>query len=439
MSNHSNSQGKPPTGKMPAFTQEAARIVWSRLGPAERQAVEEIIQAFPSQTGMLRLLLKLASSQVKVAFGRKHRVAIVGPTNVGKSTIYNQLVQHKEDRAEVSPLPGTTRINQQADAGPFAVIDTPGADAVGEVGQSEQDQAMTAAAGADFLIIVFDAIQGIKRTELELYDMLTGLGKPYVVVMNKIDMVRKERDKVIQTAAAALKLQPEQIIPVVARTGEGLNDVLVAITMTEPEVVAALGAAMPKYRWQLAWRSIVSAASASAVIALTPLPVIDFVPLVATQSVMVLGIARIYNYKITLQRARELVMAFGLGFLGRTVFQQISKLGGVPGWLLSAAVATSTTVVMGYAASVWFETGERVSNDALRRMTADMTRALLQIIRGSGKARPDKKSLKSRIEEALHAMPMARDRAPLDRQTVPPPAPGDPSEPSEPPPSGERS
>lgn len=425
--------------KLPPLTQEAVRSVWNALSPADRRAVQEIIEAFPSQTSLIRLLFKLASGQVKTAFGSKHRVAIVGPTNVGKSTLYNQLVRHKEDRAEVSPLPGTTRANQHADTGLFAIVDTPGADAVGEVGEREQALALTAAGDADFLVIMFDAIQGIKRTELELYDRLVGLGKPFVVVLNKIDLVRSERQKVIESAANALRLEVDQIIPIVARTGEGLNDVLVAITVSEPEIVAALGQALPQYRWQLAWRSIVSAGSAAAVIALTPLPVIDFIPLIATQTVMVLSVARIYNYKITLKRARELVVTFGLGFLGRMLFQELSKLGGVPGWLLSAAIAASTTVAMGYAASVWFESGERVSGEALKKMTGDLTRSLVNALRGSGRGKLSKSTLKERIEQALEDLPISGSREPLDQQarTVnPPPVDPPPQPPTNEPPSG---
>ena len=401
--------------KLPPGTKETARAVWDRLSPADRRAVEEIIRAFPSRTNLIQLLIRLASSQLKMAFGSKNKVVIVGPANVGKSTLYNQLVQRKEDQAEVSPLPGTTRQNQQADAGLFAIVDTPGADAVGEIGQNEQAQALSAAAEADFLIILFDAIQGIKRTELELFDRLTALGKPYVVVMNKIDLVRRDQQKVIEGAANALRLEPDQVIPIAAKTGENLDDVLVAIALTEPEVVAALGQAMPQYRWQLAWRSIVSGASASAVIALTPLPFLDFIPLLAVQSTMVLGIARIYDHKITLDRARELVITFGLGFLGRTIFQQLSKLGGVPGWLLSAAIAASTTVAMGYAASVWFETGERVSNETIKRMTSELTKILLNNLRNIGKNRPNKATIKEQIETALQDLPVSEDRANLDQ------------------------
>jgi GTPase len=400
--------------KLPPGTQAAAGFIWDSLSPADRRALQELVSAFPSEANLMRLLLRLASSQFKTAFGNKHRVAIIGPTNVGKSTLYNQLIRRKEDKADVSPLPGTTRTNQVADSGLFAIVDTPGADAVGEVGDREQALALDAAAGADFIILVFDAIQGIKRTELELYERVTGLGKPYVVVLNKIDLVRREAQKVIQGAAAALRLEPDQVIPVVAKTGEGLNDVLVAIAVTEPEIVAALGQAMPHYRWQLAWRTIVSAASASAAIALTPLPLIDFIPLTVTQSVMVLSIARIYNYHISLQRARELLVTFGLGFLGRTLFQEISKLGGVPGWLLSAAIAASTTVAMGYAASIWFETGERVSNETLKNLSKAVTTHLLSALKTIGRRRPGKQTLKQRVEEALQSAPVpgfnAQDR-----------------------------
>jgi uncharacterized protein (DUF697 family) len=208
--------------------------------------------------------------------------------------------------------------------------------------------------------------------------------------------------------------------------------VLIAIAVTEPGIVAALGQAMPQYRWQLAWRSIVSGASAAAVIALTPLPLIDFVPLVAVQTVMVLSIARIYNYEITLVRARELVMTFGIAFLGRMLFQQLSKFGGVPGWLLASAIAASTTVVMGYAASVWFETGERLSNESLKRLTGELTKTMLETLRGIGKRKPNKQTLKERVEQALENMPMAEDRTPLDQQAQQAAAEDGPSEPDNP-------
>jgi uncharacterized protein (DUF697 family) len=236
-----------------------------------------------------------------------------------------------------------------------------------------------------------------------------------VVVLNKIDLVKRDADKVVERAAADLRLKPEQVLPISAKEGKQVGKVLMAIAAAEPSIVAALGSALPAYRWQLAWRAIASAASVAAVIALAPLPVVDFAPLVVTQSMMVLGIARIYNYKITLERARELVATFGLGYLGRTVFQELSKLGGPPGWLLAAAVASSTTVVMGYAAAVWFERGEKLSSQTLKAITRKVTGDLLGSMKSLGKRRPRRKELQESIRSALENSPIADDPSALEQ------------------------
>jgi len=405
--------------KMPPESRDILSVIWDSLSPGDRKGFLALLNALPSESNLVRLLLRLSTQQMRMAFGQKHQVAIVGPTNVGKSTLYNQFIHQKTDKAEVSPLPGTTRINQQADLGLFAIIDTPGADAVGEVGAREQVEALQAAREADFLIIVFDAIQGIKQTELELFHQLRALGKPYIVTLNKIDLVRKDSQAVIARTAQNLGLTIEQIVPVVAKTGEGIPQILTAVAATEPEIVAALGRGLPQYRWQLAWRSIVSGASVSAVIALTPLPIIDFAPLIITQSAMVLSIARIYNYRITIQRARELVVTFGMGLLARGMFTQLSKLGGPPGWLLGAAIAASTTVVMGYAAATWFESGQKLSKERINTLTKALTRYFLDTLKGMGKKRPSRQSLQDHIQAAMQELPQGKEIELFDEQTEP--------------------
>jgi small GTP-binding protein len=401
--------------QFPPDVQATVRKVWEALGPNEKASFLSLLVGFPADTDLVKLLVKLSTAQIRQAFGSKHRVVIVGPTNVGKSTLYNQLVQNKSDQAVVGPLPGTTMENQQADAALFTVVDTPGADAVGSVGEEEKNLALSAAANADFLVLVFDAIQGIKKTEQELFNELSTLKKPFVVVLNKIDLVpRKDLQAVISNAARNLGLEPDQIVAIAAKDGKNLGKVLLAVAATEPEMIAALGQALPAYRWQLAWQTIVRSASISATIALAPLPVIDFVPLVITQSIMVVSVARIYNYKITPQRASELVATFGLGFLGRTLFQELSKLGGLPGWLLSAAIASSTTVVMGYAAARWFETGQKLSTEALKKLTQGMTGYLLDTLKSLGKRKPGQKGLRERITQSLESSPLAESRSAFD-------------------------
>jgi small GTP-binding protein len=389
--------------EFPESSRDQLRGIWDALPPTVQQELKGSLGSLPNSLTLWRVLLNLTLTQYHIAFGKKQSVAIVGPANVGKSTLYNQLIRSKGDRAEVSAVPGTTRVNQEADAGLFEIVDTPGADAVGEVGEAEKTRALSAARAADFLVIVFDAIQGVKRAERELFDELIALGKPYIVVLNKIDLVRRDAAKVIDRVAANLRLSTEQIVPIAAKDGANLDRVLVAIAKAEPQIVAALGSALPEFRWRLAWTAISGAASTAAVIALTPLPIVDVVPLLAVQSSLVLGIARIYNYRITPARARELAVTFGLGFLGRTLFQELSKLGGPPGWVLAAAIASATTVVMGYAAVVWFERGERLSGDTLKRITRGVTDYMLASLRGLGQRKPDRKSLKESVEAALEA------------------------------------
>src|SRR5262245_20499314 len=353
--------------EFPPAVREHLLRAWARRPEVSRASLTKVLKELPDELRPWRELIKLAMSHVGIVTGDMRKVAIVGPANVGKSTLYNQLVRSAKDQAEVSAVPGTTRVSQAADAGLFAVIDTPGADAVGAVGEAERERAFATARESDFLVVVFDAIQGIKRAEQELFRALVALERPYVVLLNKMDLVTaKESERVVEVAAANLGIEHDQVVPCVARDGKQVERVLLAIAKAEPQIVAALGAALPEHRAALAWAASRKAAASAAAIALAPLPILDVFPLLALQTSLVLGIARIYRQRLSLARARELIVTFGLGLLGRTLFQELSKLGGPPGWLLSAAIASSTTLVMGRAAALWFERGEKMTASTLR-------------------------------------------------------------------------
>jgi small GTP-binding protein len=375
--------------------------LWEAMPASLQQELELLIKAIPSKPMLVRRLIDLALRNFKIVAGRKKKVVIVGPANVGKSTLYNQLIRISSDRAEVGPMPGTTRTSRTADAGLFDIVDTPGADAVGDVGEAEKVRALEAAQQSDFLIILFDAIQGIKKTEQELFAELTSLDKPFLVVMNKIDLVKRAAHKVIETAAAGLHLSPDQLVATNAKDGKNIAQVVLAVAKSDPEIVAALACALPDYRLQLAWTTISGAAVTSGLIGVVPLPIIDFAPLLMVQSSMVLSIARIYDFEITLKRAKEIVATFGLGLLGRTLFQQLSKLGGLPGDILAGIIAASTTAVMGIAAIRWFERGERLTRDALKKLAREFTDKLLHTLPLPGKRRIRRADLKKALQTAL--------------------------------------
>lgn len=408
-------------------TREKIKAIWDALPKSVQDELESVLKALPINPQLLQRLIDIALSQYKTVSGKKNKIAIIGPANVGKSTLYNHLVRSKADQAEVGPLPGTTRNTQEADAGFFSIVDTPGADAVGDVGEIERQHALDGARQADFLIIVFDAIQGVKKTEQELFEELAEFDKPFLVVLNKIDLVKRSEERVIAKAASTLNLGPDQIVATNAKDGKNIKCVVMAIAKTDPETIAALSQAMPEFRWQLAWGTIVSAASTAGVIGAVPIPFVDFAPLAAVQGAMVLSIARIYQYELTLERAKELVVTFGIGFLGRTLFQQLSKLGGLPGYVLAAAIAASTTVVMGYASIVWFQKGEKLTSESLQKMTKDITDILLKSFKNLGKSRPSKTALQQAIQNELENSTLTSQQTDLDQSSPPYPPPTGPN------------
>jgi tRNA modification GTPase len=116
------------------------------------------------------------------------RVAILGPPNAGKSTLFNALVG--SERAIVTEIPGTTRDTLEAtidvDGVPVEVIDTAGLreaeDLVERIGV---ERAHRASQEADAVVYVFDAGQGWSRADAEAVSQLDV--KPVVIVANKAD------------------------------------------------------------------------------------------------------------------------------------------------------------------------------------------------------------------------------------------------------------
>ncbi len=376
--------------------------LWDSLPLDARQALLDAAGVLPGDLKRWRVLMDQAGETLRAAAGQLQKVVILGPVNVGKSTLYNRLLLEGEPQAEVSPLPGTTRRPSQARAGIFRLVDTPGTDAAGMRGDAERDLALQAARGGDVLLLLLDATRGVAAGELALYRQVREQGKPTVVALNKIDRVGAQAPQVVGRAAAALGLPIGQVLAISALKGQGLDELLLALVQQEPGIMVALGRALPAYRRQLARWQIQRAASTAAAIAATPIPILDFVPLLGVQASMVLGLARIYGQPITAGRAKELLATFGLGWVGRTLFHELSKLGGPPGWALAAAVAAGTTASLGYGASLWFERGEKIAPGQLRERARRASELILGSIKG--RRRRGRGALQGEVQRALEAL-----------------------------------
>lgn len=164
-------------------------------------------------------------------------VAVVGPPNVGKSTLVNRLVGSKV--SIVSPKVQTTRsrVMGVAMVGETQVVfvDTPGIFAP----KRRLERAMVRAAwdgagDADEVILVVDALRGLDDAMRGVVEKLKEQGRRPIPVINKIDAVKHE--SLLQLAAQIAVLGfDERIFMVSALSGDGVRDLLAFVATRLPE------------------------------------------------------------------------------------------------------------------------------------------------------------------------------------------------------------
>ena len=155
-------------------------------------------------------------------------ITICGRPNVGKSTFTNALVGEKI--AIVSNKPQTTRnrISAVVNKGDtqFVIMDTPGFHKPRtRLGDYMVNVVKESVADVDAVMLLVEPIANIGRQEEELIAKLRESGSPAILVINKIDTVEKAQLlEVMAMYSAAYEFSA--IIPISARTGEGINDLL---------------------------------------------------------------------------------------------------------------------------------------------------------------------------------------------------------------------
>ncbi len=164
-------------------------------------------------------------------------ISIVGRPNVGKSTLTNTLVGEKI--AIVSSKPQTTRnricaILNRGDT-QFVFVDTPGLHrARTRLGDYMVKVARQSVADVDGVMLLVEPIDRIGEAEAELIGRIKTLGVPAALVINKIDTVEKEKLLgVIAVYAAAFDWTA--VVPISARTGEGVDELLSVLSGWIPE------------------------------------------------------------------------------------------------------------------------------------------------------------------------------------------------------------
>jgi len=175
-------------------------------------------------------------------------VAIVGRPNVGKSTLFNRLVQRRE--AIVDSVSGVTRDRHYGKSDwngkEFSVIDTggyiTGSDDIfeGEI----RKQVNLALEEADLIVFVVNVEDGITPMDAEVAKLLRKVKKPIFTVVNKVDNAMREPD-----AIEFYNLGLGEYYTIASINGSGTGELLDALAekMPEPEEVDLEEEALPRF------------------------------------------------------------------------------------------------------------------------------------------------------------------------------------------------
>ena len=161
-----------------------------------------------------------------VPSGERVHIGFFGRRNAGKSSLVNAVTG--QEISVVSDVRGTTtdpvtKSMELLPLGPVVIIDTPGFDDEGALGEKRVARAKRVMNRTDLAVLVLDAQTGMSQADIELLALFKEKQIPYLVVCNKADLLA-------QDAQAGT-----DILYVSAKTGQGIHDL--------KEKIAALGTA----------------------------------------------------------------------------------------------------------------------------------------------------------------------------------------------------
>lgn len=150
-------------------------------------------------------------------------VAILGQTNVGKSTLINRLLGQKV--SIISPKVQTTRTRVRGVLSEgetqLVLVDTPGIfKPKRRLDRAMIDAAWTESEEADKVLMVIDAHQGLTDTDIEI---IKKAGKNITLALNKVDLVKKDKMLPLLEKINSIK-EINQVFCVSAQTGEGVKE-----------------------------------------------------------------------------------------------------------------------------------------------------------------------------------------------------------------------
>ncbi len=199
------------------------------------------------------------SLQAQPSSERIH-IAFFGVRNAGKSSIVNAVTG--QDLSLVSDVAGTTtdpvqKAMELLPLGPVVIIDTPGIDDVGALGEQRVERTRNVLRRAEIAVLVVSAVTGLQEADLELIRLFRERKIPYIVVLNKTDLAASAKE-IEEKRFAVEEMFANEISPADGQTSKQTEAdtpfiVLTASALTGAgihELKEALGRLAPKAKKQ---------------------------------------------------------------------------------------------------------------------------------------------------------------------------------------------
>ena len=185
-----------------------------------------------------------------VVSAERLHISFFGMRNAGKSSLVNAVTG--QDLSVVSDVKGTTtdpvrKAMELLPLGPVVIIDTPGFDDVGMLGELRVKKARKVLAQTDVVILVVDARKGLQAEDEELLAMVKERKLPYLIAMNKADLLTEGTEGAKGETRGRFygsrgTIEPSPGLPgtlyVSALTGEGVYELKEAIGKIMPDLQA---------------------------------------------------------------------------------------------------------------------------------------------------------------------------------------------------------
>ncbi len=157
--------------------------------------------------------------------GERTHIGFFGRRNAGKSSVVNAVTG--QNLSIVSDTKGTTtdpvyKAMELLPLGPVVIIDTPGIDDVGALGEERVRRTKQVLNKTDIAVVIVDGTEGLAQADEEVLSLIRSKGLPYLIVYNKADLSTKPAQA------------DDNAVHVSALTGDGIHELKEKLARLKP-------------------------------------------------------------------------------------------------------------------------------------------------------------------------------------------------------------